>query len=87
MGTLITESPTDQLRSEHELIMMVVEAMHREVAAADHTRRVHRGRVEQMVDFAREFTDRCHHVKEEQVLFPALEERSASARSPVSVMR
>jgi hemerythrin-like domain-containing protein len=43
-------------------------------------------RVEQMVDFTRNFTDGCHHRKEEKVLFPALKERSAAAGGPVSVM-
>jgi hemerythrin-like domain-containing protein len=29
---------------------------------------------EKAVDFIRHFADRCHHLKEEEILFPALEE-------------
>ena len=82
----MNESPTDQLREEHELVLMVVEAMEREVEDIERSGRVHSGRVEMMVDFSRNFTDGCHHHKEEEVLFPALEERSSAAGGPVSIM-
>ena len=82
----MNESPTDQLREEHELVLMVVEAMEREVEDIERTGRVHTDRVESMVDFTRNFTDGCHHHKEENVLFPALEERSSAAGGPVSIM-
>jgi len=80
------ESATDRLREEHELVMMVVEAMEREVADIRRTAHVHQERVAQMIDFSREFTDACHHAKEERALFPALEERQAATGGPVSVM-
>ena len=82
----MAEGVTDQLRHEHELVLMVVEAMDREDADIERTGRVRRERVAQMVDFTKNFTDGCHHSKEETVLFPMLEERSAAARGPVSVM-
>ena len=82
----MTDRPTEQLRQDHELVLMVVEAMEREVADIGKTGRVHRERVAQMVDFAQNFTDGCHHSKEERVLFPTLEERDAAAGGPVSVM-
>ena len=80
------ESPLDQLRREHDAVLMVVEAMEREVAAIDRTGEVSRVRVAQMTDFARNFTDACHHRKEEQALFPALEERRPAVGGPVSAM-
>lgn len=82
----MNESPTDQLRDEHELVLIVVDAMEREAEDIERTGRVHTDRVEMMVDFTRNFTDGCHHHKEEEVLFPALEERSPAAAGPVSVM-
>lgn len=82
----MNESPTDQLRDEHELVLMVVDAMEREVEDIERTGRVHTDRVEMMVDFTRNFTDGCHHHKEEEVLFPTLEERSSAAGGPVSIM-
>jgi hemerythrin-like domain-containing protein len=79
-------SPTDELKHEHTLVLMVVEAMEREVAFIETTGRVHADRVEQMVDFSRNFTDGCHHAKEERLLFPILEERDRGAAGQVSVL-
>lgn len=39
------DSPTDQLRQEHELVLMVVEAMAREVTFIERIGRVHADRV------------------------------------------
>jgi len=80
------DGPTDQLRREHELVLIVVEAMEREVADIEKTGRVHSERVAQMIDFTRHFTDGNHHTKEEELLFPLLEERSASAGGTVSIL-
>ena len=82
----MTEGPTDQLRREHELVLMVVEAMEHEVADIERTDRVHGERVAQMIDFTRNFTDGNHHTKEEELLFPLLEERSVSAGGTVSIL-
>lgn len=63
--------PIDVLRKEHQII--------REMAgAAETTAESVRGgdvdldRVAQLLDFFRNFADRCHHAKEEDELFPAL---------------
>ena len=78
------ERPTDELRREHELVLMVVEAMEREAGAIEAGEPVNRVRVAQMLDFARNFTDGCHHHKEEDVLFPALADRSSAAAGAVN---
>lgn len=80
------DGPTDQLRQEHELVLMVVEAMEHEVADIERTGHVHSEQVAQMIDFTRNFTDGNHHTKEEELLFPLLEERSPSAGGTVSVL-
>ena len=82
----MSESPTEILREEHELVLMVVEAMEREVASIRRTDTVRADRVANMVDFTRNFTDGCHHAKEERILFPMLEQRDPAAGGPVSVM-
>ena len=82
----MSESPTRQLADEHEYVKMVVGAMDREVAYIERTGRVHAARVAQMIDFTRNFTDGNHHAKEEDLLFPLLEERSAAAGGTVSVL-
>ena len=82
----MNESPTRQLAAEHEYVKLVVGAMDDEVAYIERTGRVHVARVAQMIDFTRNFTDGDHHAKEEDLLFPLLEERSAAAGGTVSVL-
>jgi hemerythrin-like domain-containing protein len=82
----VNESPTRQLADEHEYVMLVVGAMEAEVASIERTGRVHSDRVAQMIDFSRNFTDGDHHAKEEDLLFPFLEERSAAAAGTISVL-
>jgi len=80
------ESPTSQLAAEHEYVKLVVGAMDDEVAYIERTGNVHTERVAQMIDFTRNFTDGDHHAKEEDLLFPLLEERSATAGGTISVL-
>lgn len=82
----MAETPTRQLAEEHEYVMLVVGAMEAEAAYIEHTGSVHAGRVAQMVDFTRNFTDGDHHAKEEDLLFPLLEERSSSAGGTIAVL-
>jgi hemerythrin-like domain-containing protein len=82
----MSESPTRQLAAEHEYVKLVVGAMDDEVAYIERTGRVHAERVAQMIDFTRNFTDGDHHAKEEDLLFPLLEERSAAAGGTISVL-
>ena len=80
------DRPTDELRHEHELVLAVVAAMEREVERIRQEDVVDSERVAEMIDFTKNFTDGCHHHKEEKVLFPLMEGRQASAGGPVSVM-
>jgi hypothetical protein len=62
-----------QLTAEHEVILEVLRAAQGE---ADHVRQgfnLDENRVRDIVDFSRNFTDRCHHGKEERFYFPAAE--------------
>jgi hemerythrin-like domain-containing protein len=79
----MTESPTVQLRHEHELVLLVVTAMERE-AESLRAGEVHSATIEQMVDFTRNFTDGCHHGKEEQVLFPWLRDMPPTPGVPAA---
>jgi hemerythrin-like domain-containing protein len=82
----MAETPTRQLAEEHEYVMLVVGAMQAEAEYIERTGSVHIERVAQMVDFTRNFTDGDHHAKEEDLLFPLLEERSAAAGGTISVL-
>ncbi|MDZ7270990.1 MAG: hemerythrin domain-containing protein [candidate division KSB1 bacterium] len=77
--------PTQTLMEEHRIILMVVEQAELEAERIVRTANVDHARVEQMVDFFRNFADRCHHRKEEEHLFKLLSAKP-SARGPVVVM-
>lgn len=79
-------SPTEVLKDEHTVVLLVVGAMEREAQRIRGGEPVHADAVTKMVEFTREFSDGCHHAKEEKVLFPTLRERSPMAGGPVSVM-
>ncbi len=79
--------PTEELVHEHEVIIHVLKSV------ADEAVKMHDGAdirpdlIEMMLDFFRNFTDKCHHAKEEKHLFPLLEQRGMSHDSgPISVM-
>ena len=80
------ESPTRQLADEHDYVLLVVGAMEAEADRIEASGVVDAERVGQMVDFTRNFTDGDHHTKEENLLFPLLEERSPAAGGTISVL-
>ncbi len=79
--------PTEILMDEHQIILAVLDAAEREVQRIGETGEVRVERVEQMVDFFRNFADRCHHAKEENLLFVRMEERGMPRQAgPIGVM-
>jgi len=79
--------PTETLKHEHKIVLMVLQGAEREALAIQGGGEVHAEKIDQMVDFFKNFVDRCHHAKEERHLFPALQAKGFSAESgPVAVM-
>jgi hemerythrin-like domain-containing protein len=66
------EKATEVLSDEHRVIERVL-AVVEKLAAAPVEGSLHSWK--KALDFFRSFADQCHHFKEEQVLFPAMEER------------
>ena len=80
-------TPTETLKHEHEIVLLILDAAEREAASIRTTGTTHVEEVEQMVDFFRNFVDRCHHGKEERHFFPTLEARGLpSGGGPLAVM-
>ena len=77
---------TEDLKNEHLLVEVVIAAMEREADKIDATGEADLDAVARMVDFTQNFTDGCHHAKEERALFPLLRERNAGMQAPTSVM-
>ena len=65
---------TNQLKAEHEgigVMLRVLEAVSRRLESGEAVDTDH---LAKMIEFFRVFVDRCHHGKEEHMLFPALEQ-------------
>jgi len=78
---------TKNLRDEHKMILLVMDACEREAKRIEETGDINTGKIDKMVDFFKGFIDRCHHTKEEKHLFPTMQKMDIpSVDSPISVM-
>jgi hemerythrin-like domain-containing protein len=78
----------DDLTAEHEAVRRTLDILKKIGQEIDETGRIASpDHVEQLFDFFTTFVDRCHHGKEEELLFPALEEAGISRDGgPMGVM-
>ena len=75
------------LREEHQLILKVLDCLELALRDAKESRRVSRDTFEPFVEFFQGFADRCHHCKEEDRLFPCMEQRGIPRDGgPIGVM-
>lgn len=80
-------TPTETLKHEHQVILLVLDAAEREALRIQTTGQVRRDRAQDMIEFFRNFADRCHHAKEEKLLFVKMEERGMPVQGgPIGVM-
>lgn len=70
------ETPGTTLRHEHEAILDLLEAVEGIVTYIESEGAVPTDDLERVLLVVTEFADRCHHAKEEAVLFPVLSEAS-----------
>jgi hemerythrin-like domain-containing protein len=86
MTDVAAESATSRLREEHEHILEVADALAALVAAAGDDR-WDLDAFADCVTFIRLFADACHHGKEEDLLFPELEQLGMPRhQGPIAVM-
>ena len=79
--------PTEILMDEHQIILQVIGAAEREVRALVAGSAFDAAKVGKIIDFIRNFADRCHHAKEEGQLFKMLERKGMPVGSgPIAVM-
>ncbi len=78
---------TDVLREEHEGIRLMLKILGEvcgRLGAGSHVELVH---LEGMMEFFKVFVDRCHHGKEEDLLFPSMQEQGVVREGgPIGVM-
>lgn len=78
---------TQELRDEHEGIKVALAVLDRLANDIEAGQWVHLDDLEQIVDFLKTFADRCHHGKEEDLLFPSLEKAGVPKEGgPIGVM-
>ena len=78
------ECPTAVLKQEHRVIERALRVLD---TLAQKPEEASPEQWERLLDILRNFADRCHHLKEENVLFPALEKWGIDPTTgPVSIM-
>lgn len=65
-------APTDQLKAEHEKILVFLGILQRICAELEGKRDINPLYLEQVIEFIKIFVDKFHHGKEEDLLFPAI---------------
>jgi hemerythrin-like domain-containing protein len=79
--------PTEELVTEHNAIKRMLRVLEQVAQRLEAGAQVDVSDLEQMVDFIRGFADRCHHGKEEDLLFCAMEEAGISRQEgPIGMM-
>ena len=74
----------EQLMDEHESVRTVLEILDQ---IAEDPAAVDTGHMDGIIDFLKNFVDRCHHGKEEDLLFPALQAKGVKKEGgPIGVM-
>jgi len=80
--------PTEILKQEHRVIEQVLNCLEIIAKQGEAEAKLDVGSANQAIDFFRNFADRCHHGKEEDCLFPMLEQKGFSpVEGPTGVMR
>ncbi len=81
-------NPIEDLKLEHEAVKSTLRILDSICNDANKTGHIaNPDHLEQLLEFFRTFVDKCHHSKEEELLFPALEEVGVSKeRGPIGVM-
>jgi hemerythrin-like domain-containing protein len=75
------------LRQEHEVILKMLDVAENVASRLEQNAPVPSDRLRDVVEFLQVFADRCHHSKEEDVLFPALEAKGLPRNGgPIGVM-
>lgn len=78
---------TASLRRDHELIEKVIKAMESTIQLLKDGKQIPESILLPVIDFSKNFTDVCHHSKEEKSLFPALEQAGMPTNmGPIAMM-
>jgi len=78
---------TASLKRDHDLIEKVIKAMESTIQLLNDGKQIPESILLPVIDFSKNFTDVCHHSKEENSLFPALEQAGMPRNmGPIAMM-
>ena len=64
----------EELKAEHEAVLLTIRILEQITSKLEGGQAIDLRHLDQILEFLQVFVDKCHHGKEEKVLFPALEE-------------
>jgi len=77
----------DDLKNEHDAILSAIQILERMIAGIEKAPSVNTKDMQDFIGFLKEFADKCHHGKEEGLLFPALIQAGLPEKGgPIGVM-
>jgi hemerythrin-like domain-containing protein len=80
-------TPTEELKAEHQAIMRMLRTLTQIAGRLEAGQRVDPQHLVQIVEFLQVFADRCHHGKEEDLLFARMQEAGIPKEGgPIGVM-
>ena len=80
-------TPAGQLKEEHQGILLMLRILEKVAAKLEAGEEVDLNHLERIVEFFRVFADKCHHGKEEDLLFPEMVKAGVpKERGPIGVM-
>ena len=77
---------TQQLRDEHEGVRTMLDVLEKVCEKLGTTGSIDKGHFDGILEFLQVFVDKCHHGKEEELLFPALVAAGVPEEGPIAVM-
>jgi hemerythrin-like domain-containing protein len=80
-------TPTEELKEEHQGILLMLKILEKVCVKLESKETVDPDHLERIVEFFQVFADKCHHGKEEGLLFPEMEKSGVpKERGPIGVM-
>lgn len=77
---------TEQLKEEHEGVLVMLRILNEVSRRVDVEGRIPQDHFAGILEFLKVFVDKCHHGKEEELLFPSLVRAGIPQDGPIAVM-
>ncbi|MDR3600028.1 MAG: hemerythrin domain-containing protein [Desulfosporosinus sp.] len=77
----------EELKAEHQAVLLTINILDQITSKLKVGQAIDLGHLDQILEFLQVFVDKCHHSKEEKILFPAMEEAGIPRQGgPIGVM-